>query len=468
MTTYTTDLQKLFLEMMIDNPASFVRVQNIFNPQNFDRALREPAEFIFEHATRYKTMPTVEQINATFGSSFNSTKGLDSGHHDWFLTEFESFCKRQELERAILKCADLLEKGDYDPVEKIIKDAVQIGLIKDIGTDYFYDPRSRLEAIWDNKNLVKTGWPSLDYVLFGGFAVGELNVFAGQSGSGKSLFLMNLAVNWFTAGMNGAYITLELSENLCAQRIDAMVTNMGTRGMSKKLDDIELKVKMTAKKSGSFQIKYMPAQSNVNDIRSYVKELEIRTGKKLHFLVVDYLDLIMPISVKVNPSDLFVKDKYVSEELRNLAQELKVVFLTASQLNRSSIDEVEFDHSHISGGISKINSSDNVFGIFTTRAMRERGKYQIQLLKTRNSTGVGKKVELDYDIESMRITDSGDGTSETPVNDTSSLINKIKNKSSLVLTESVDKTTGEITKLPAPTDQKSILDSMLSSLNTKK
>jgi len=147
----------------------------------------------------------------------------------------------------------------------------------------------------------------------------------------------------------------------------------------------------------------MPAQSTVNDIRAYLKELEITKGFKAEFLLIDYLDLLMPVSAKVSPNDLFVKDKYVSEELRNLAKELNCIFVTASQLNRSAVEEIEFDHSHISGGISKINTADNVFGIFTSRAMRERGRYQLQLMKTRSSSGVGQKVDLEFDLESLRI-----------------------------------------------------------------
>jgi hypothetical protein len=81
--------------------------------------------------------------------------------------------------------------------------------------------------------------------------------------------------------------------------------------------------------------------------------------------------------------------------------------VTASQLNRSAVEEIEFDHSHIAGGISKINTADFVFGIFTSRAMKERGKYQMQCMKSRSSQGVGNKVDLDYNIETMRITDPG-------------------------------------------------------------
>jgi replicative DNA helicase len=219
--------------------------------------------------------------------------------------------------------------------------------------------------------------------------------------------MMNIALNWLQAGLNGVYITLELSEELTGLRTAAMLTNMSTRDIRKEKSDAALKVRMVGKKSGKYQVKGLPAQSNVNDIRSFLKEFQIQNGVKVDFMMIDYLDLLMPVSAKVSPNDLFVKDKYVSEELRNLARELGVLMVTASQLNRSAVEEIEFDHSHISGGISKINTADNVFGIFTSRAMRERGRYQIQAMKTRNSSGVGQKIELDYNVDTMRITDSG-------------------------------------------------------------
>jgi len=402
---YNSDVQRLFLEMMLEDAESYVRVQNIFNSDNFDRALRPAAEFVKTHCDQHKTMPDRAQIAAATGIKLQPVPDLTEGHFDWFLTEFEGFTRRQELERAILKAADLLEKGNYDPVEKLIKDAVQISLTRDMGTDYFADPRARLMALKSNNGQNSTGWPALDKLLYGGFNRGELQIFAGGSGSGKSLFMQNLAVNWAQAGLNGVYITLELSEGLCSYRIDSMMTNTAAKDIFKDLDTVEMKVRMMAKKSGRLQIKYMPAQSTVNDIRAYIKELQIQNNLKADFLCVDYLDLLMPVSAKVSPNDLFVKDKYVSEELRNLAKELNILFVTASQLNRAAVEEVEFDHSHISGGISKINTADNVFGIFTSRAMRERGRYQLQLMKTRSSSGVGQKVELEFDIESLRIRD---------------------------------------------------------------
>ena len=408
MKDYPVEVQRLFLEIMLQDAQSFVRVQNIYNDENFDRSLRSAAKFMKEHADKHKTLPDRRQVSAVTNISLEEIPELNDGHLDWFMEEFEGFTRRQELERAILKSADLLEKGNFDPVEKLIKDAVQISLTKDLGTDYFDDPRARLMALKNNNGQNSTGWPALDRLLYGGFNRGELQIFAGGSGSGKSLFMQNLAVNWAQAGLNGCYLTLELSEGLCSMRIDSMMTNTSSKEIFRDIDTVEMKVKMMQKKAGGLQIKYMPAQSTVNDIRAYLKELQVKTGKKVDFLCVDYLDLIMPVSAKVSPNDLFVKDKYVSEELRNLAKELNVLFVTASQLNRAAVEEIEFDHSHISGGISKINTADNVFGIFTSRAMRERGRYQIQLMKTRSSAGVGQKVDLEFDLETLRIRDLGE------------------------------------------------------------
>jgi KaiC/GvpD/RAD55 family RecA-like ATPase len=473
-TEYTPELQKLFLEMMMQDAQSFVRVANIYNPENFDRSIREAAKFIASHSAEYKTLPTYEQIRAVTGVELRPIPDTVEGHQEWFMKEFESFSRKEELSRAILKAADLLEEGDYDPVEKLIKDAVQIGLTKDLGTDYFADPHARIDKYFNSGGQVSTGWPQMDKILYGGFSRGELNIFAGGSGSGKSLVMMNIALSWLQAGLSGVYISLELSEELVALRTDAMLTSTGTKEIRKDIDTTELKVKMVGKKSGKYRIKALPAQSNVNDIRSFIKEYQIQTGNKVDFIMCDYLDLVMPVSVKVNPNDQFIKDKYVAEELRNLSQELGVLFVTASQLNRSAVEEIEFDHSHIAGGISKINTADNVFGIFTSRAMKERGKYQIQCMKSRSSTGVGQKIDLEYNIETMRITDAGeesDSNSGGYGKPAASILSQIKTSTTVNNTSPQAKEGWKLEENTAPPPGSSVesskLKSMLAGLKAK-
>ena len=440
-------MQLTLLRTMVSDAELFTRVINIFNPENFDKSLRPVAELLKEHSDKYRTLPDAEIIKSTTGVEIELLDEVKDNRKEWFLDKFEAFTKKQELERAIVKAYELLESGKFESIEKLVKDAVQISLTRDMGTDYFDSPSSRLDKYFSSGGQVSTGWPQLDKLLHGGFSRGELNIFAGGSGSGKSLVMMNIALNWLQLGLNGVYITLELSEELTGLRTDAMLTNRSTRDIRKDVPGAELLIKMVGKKSGNYQIKALPAQSNINHVRAFLKEFEIASGQKLDFVMIDYLDLLMPVSAKVSPSDLFVKDKYVSEELRNLAKELGMLMVTASQLNRTAVDEIEFDHSHISGGISKINTADNVFGIFTSRSMRERGQYQLQCMKSRSSTGVGQKIELEYNVETMRISDPNpEGeTSYTPKPSPNDIMNKLKTQSVVTSTEPIiDQGTGEI------------------------
>ena len=123
---------------------------------------------------------------------------------------------------------------------------------------------------------------------------------------------------------------------------------------------------------------------------------------------------MMPASQKISVADLFIKDKLVSEELRAMATQGQYLFCTASQLNRGAVESVEFDHSHISGGLSKIQTADNVIGIFNSITMRERQRVQLQFMKTRSSSAVGTKIELQFDTTSLRITDLDENAAEPP------------------------------------------------------
>jgi archaellum biogenesis ATPase FlaH len=461
-TDYGYDIQKVYLEMMLSDAESFVRCQAVFDPDSFDRRLKAPAEFLNNYVTEHNALPTLDMINAATDVKLKDVGELQENHYDWLLAEFETFSKHKALEAAILKSADLLENGDYGQCEDLVKKAVQIGLQKDLGTDYYADPRARLEGIKSTNGQVSTGWPAMDKKLFGGFNRGELNIFAGGSGAGKSLFLANIGVNMAEKGLNVIYLTLELAESLVSMRLDSMTTGIPSRDVFKSIDDVEMKVRIIGKKNGAFQVKYMPSGKTANDVRSYIKEYEIKTGKKVDVLLIDYLDLLMPASTKVSAENLFIKDKYVSEELRNLAMELNTVFVTAAQLNRGAVEEIEFDHSHISGGLSKIQTADNVFGIFTSRAMRERGRYQLQLMKTRNSSGVGQKIDLGFNLDTLRIEDLGEdedsgyaSASGSGTSNSSSIVNALKRTT----TPSENPTDGSgVGKVRAETDSTKLRD----------
>jgi len=407
-------VQELFLRYMITDANSFVLTRSIIKPEYFDASLRGVARVILDFSDQYHRIPTPDLIKAQTGVDLERFSNDEIPvMYEWYLENIEEFCRYKALELAVLEGADLLAKGKGGDIERLVKDAMSISIQKDLGTDYFANPQERLHRMRDKNNYVSTGWATLDEKLYGGFLRGALNIWAGGSGSGKSIWLQNIGLNWVEMGLNVVYFTLELAEELVSMRLDAMLTRRSTKEVIRDIDETALRLAAIKKRPnedgvypGNLHIKKMPeAGTTANDLRAYLMEYEIKTGKKPDAIIIDYLDLMHPNNRRIDPTNLFVKDKYTSEEMRALAHEYNCLCATASQLNRQSVEAIEFDHSHIAGGVSKINTADNVFGIFTTAAMREKGIYQLQFLKTRSSSAVGSKIELAFCPTTLRITD---------------------------------------------------------------
>jgi len=118
--------------------------------------------------------------------------------------------------------------------------------------------------------------------------------------------------------------------------------------------------------------------------------------------------------------------------------------------HNSSYEEIEFDPSHIAGGISKVNTADNVVGIFTSAAMKESGRYQIQFMKTRSSSGVGSKVDLMFNTKSLRITDLEEGDDNATMATTKNIYDQLKKNSVVKTAQKIDPLSGEIMSMTKP------------------
>lgn len=417
---YNIEKQKFFIHYFLRDPESYTRCMNIMKPEYFDQELKPIVKFIMDYAEKHKTLPPQALIKTELGYNPSKTELEEATDEEvtslkgWFLEDFEKFCVYQDVAKKVLAAPDLLAKGDYAALVEGLKESLLISLEKDLGTEYYSDPKSRLESLKDKSNMVSTGWKTIDDKLYGGLNRGEVTLFAGNSGMGKSLFLQNISLNWSKKRMNVVYFTFELSEQLTAMRLDAMLTGKGTKDVIKNIEATDLQIKLEAKECGDIQLKYMSPGTTANQLRSYLKEYQIQRGYLPDAIAVDYLDLMHPNNNRINPSDLFVKDKYVSEELRALAAELNILCVSASQLNRGAVDETVHDIANIAGGLSKVNTVDNVITIYTSQPMRERGEYRLQFIKTRSSSGVGSQVLLSINTTSMRITDMPEGGNGQP------------------------------------------------------
>lgn len=414
---YSDDIQKFLIQFMISHPTAFVRCQNIVKPEYWNERLRPAVRYIQNFTNQYRILPTPDQVKAESGVEVPKVENIQENHVSWFLDTVQDFCRHKAMEALVYDGPKLIAAGNYAELERRSKENMLISLQAELGTDYFMNPLERLERMRDRTDTKSTGWRAVDEKLYGGLNRGEITFFAGGPGTGKSLFLQNLALNWVQMGLNVIYITLELGEDLVGLRFDAMITGAPTKQIFKNMEEIAMRLGVMRKTTGSnwgkLQIKKFPmAGTTANDIRAYLQEYEIQTGIKPDAILVDYLDLLHPNTVKITAGDQFIKDKYTSEELRALAVEWNILCATASQLNRASIQEQDFDASHIAGGISKINTADNVMAILTTAAMKERGEYQLQFLKTRSSSGVGQRVFLKIDPQTLRITDAPDEMDE--------------------------------------------------------
>ncbi|MBI1978794.1 MAG: AAA family ATPase [Candidatus Aenigmarchaeota archaeon] len=65
----------------------------------------------------------------------------------------------------------------------------------------------------------ESGIPGLDKLIEGGFVKNSVNLVAGQTGTGKTLFCMQYLLNGLKKGENGLYITLEQKEDEILQDV---------------------------------------------------------------------------------------------------------------------------------------------------------------------------------------------------------------------------------------------------------
>jgi len=396
-----TKKQKLLIEYLISSADTFAVCQAIVKPTYFDPEYRNAVKFIKDYYEKYHTTPEIEQIDAETGVKFKMhTIGLDQT--SYCADEIETFCKRRALEQAIISAPPIIEKGDYGAVESMIKEAIMVSLNRDLGLRYFEEVEDRLERMLADNPTEGTEWIDVDELLFGGISRKEMLLISANSGGGKSITLANLAFNFVNKGLNVLYISLELSEDVVAQRFDTMFTGIGRRDWKQHVGELTAKLSDKKNDCGILDIIQMPSGTNANQIRAYLKEFYLHYDMMPDLIILDYLDNMSP-NEKVSADNVFEKDKRCSEQLRQIAVDYNMFCATASQLNRSAVGATHHDHSQIAGGISKINVADVYWSVIMTDTMRAAGEIVFVLQKTRNSDGVGKTVYLKWDGKNLRI-----------------------------------------------------------------
>jgi len=395
--------QRLLVSALVNSKDLLAVCNGIVKASYFDPTLKKSVVFVKDYFTKYKDVPRLEVLRAETGILLPEIGSISKPEAKFLADEIEEFCRNRAMTEAVLKSPEFIQKGEFGKVLETLKEAVAVGLVKDLGMDYFDDPETRLQNTLVNEAKISTGWQELDDLIGGGLGRQELIMFAANSGGGKSMTMLNLAKNLLAQGLNGVYISLEMAEGSVSKRLDSMISMIGQDALLKEIHKVAASIQNASSKMGQFFIKRMPEdRTNANTIRSYLQQLVQTTAIEIDFIVVDYLD-ILGTSLNVSLDNMFIKDKYVATELRSLGFDYNAIVISASQLGRSAIDAEKQTQAHIQGGISKINTSDNTIGIKQDDLMRAAGEIAFTGIKCRNSAGAGTTKLLAWDPVSLNI-----------------------------------------------------------------
>lgn len=366
---------------MITDRSFMSQIYDIIDPEYFDsealRFLVKNTRFYFHE---YRSLPTVDvfkvqidsissdavkaEVKKTFTDAWTAINSPDLG---FVKSTILDFCKNQELRKAILLSADLLQEGKYDEIKRVIDRAIKSGLQENIGIDYLRDIDYRYTEE-DEQPRIPTGWPVLDRLLGGGLPRGKLGIISMPSGTGKSYFLCHLAAMALKHGFNVFYYTLELDDKYVAHRIDAALTGLSLGQLKNNIDYI--KKRLGRFDAGRLIIKEYPTRrASWTTVTAHLEKMEL-LGIKADLVIVDDPELLKMPELRDQRKDEQIQELY--EEIRGTGKEKGFAAWVPSQSNRSALDKKgPAGAESISASYAKIFTAD--IAIFGNR----RGRHKI-------------------------------------------------------------------------------------------
>ena len=349
--------EKVFLQTICD----------ILEPEYFDSDSNKwIAQTIRDYFFEYKTSPTLEVMKVRIDEIENDilkVAVVDGLKESWRLIQSTDlkfvqeqtleFCRNQVIKAAIMDSVDLLEVGQYDEIKKMVDEAMKAGSERDLGHDYIVGIEERLTK--STRDTVKTGWDPIDEVMDGGLGGGELGVVVAPAGIGKTWCLQSMGASAVKNGLNVVHYTLELNQNYVGLRYDTIFSGVPTANIKFYQDDVKKKIDQL---KGTLLIKYFPTKSaTVQTLAAHLSQIEIQ-GSKPDLVLVDYADILKGMGIEKRH---VLENIY--EDLRGLAGEIECPIWTASQANRSSLEEDVIDATKVAEAYSKVMIADFVVSV---------------------------------------------------------------------------------------------------------
>ena len=292
---------------------------------------------------------------------------------DFIKKEVLNFCKNQEIKKAILQSVELLKHGRYEDIKSQIDNAMKSGSDRDIGHEYITSMEDRYsESVRDVR---ATPWDVVNDLTDGGLGKGELGVFVAPAGIGKSWGLINIGAYGVKKGLTVLHYTLELNQAYVGLRYDSVITGIANQNLKYQQEDVR---KAMEKLPGNLIIKYFPTKTvSVLGLRAHIEKC-IMQAKKPDIVIVDYADLL-----RGHGQEKRHELESIYEDLRGMAGEYDVPVWTASQANRSALEEDIIEADKISESYNKVMIADFILSLSRKVKDKLAGTGRFHVIKNR-------------------------------------------------------------------------------------
>ena len=320
--------------------------------------------------------------------------------------EFSTFCKNQQLKKALLNSVDLLKAGDYDSIKYMIESAMKAGQDKNIGHEYKKDTESRYRE--DHRTIVPTPWDQINELIQGGLGNGDLGLIFGNPGGGKSWTLVALGGHAVKMGYNVIHYTLELSESYTGRRYDAFFTGTSVDQLEKHKAEVET---LTADLPGELIIREYPmGKTTINTIESHIKKV-IDLGIQPDLILIDYIDLLSTRKRNVDRKGE-IDDIYTST--KGLARELNIPIWSVSQVNRAGAKDDIIEGDKAAGSYDKMMITDLSLSLSRKKEDKVNGTGRLHIMKNRyGMDGLTFQVDVNTSNGHISIGDHYDEEADT-------------------------------------------------------
>jgi replicative DNA helicase len=343
----------------------------------------------------------------------NIRADVESTPHDWLVDETEKWCKDRAIYIAVMDSIEVIDKNSKrstGEIPELLKEALSVSFDSHIGHDVLEDAEERHDFYTREEEKLPFDLEYFNKITKGGLPNKTLNICLAGTGVGKSLFMCHCASANLVAGKNVLYLTMEMSEEKIAERIDSNVLNIPI----KELPDISKKMftkkvdRLKEKTHGKLIVKEYPtASAHVGHFRHLLQELNLKKDFKPDVIYIDYLNICA--SYRIRPgqgANSYTLVKSIAEELRGLAVEFDIPIMSATQTTRSGFGSTDIGLEDTSESFGLPATADLMFALITSEELEDLDQLVVKQLKNRyNDPTIFKRFVIGIDRSRMKLYD---------------------------------------------------------------